>query len=107
MLTLVRDPELGPCKCPTCGRAIVWALTDRDERVALEQLPPDPFGRPSNGAGAWVVGLEGETLRCRPAELAGGPRWAQHRPFCWPGATAAASSTVVLAIVPGGKAPRR
>jgi hypothetical protein len=97
------DPELGPARCSRCGRNIVWALTDRDVRIALEEV--NPWG--TRGAW-WVAGLEGEVLRARvvmaPPSGAERRRWAIH----WPGGGGCPGQVgrPVLGVLPGGKGKR-
>jgi len=108
-LTVVSDPELGPAVCSRCGRAIVWALTDKDVRVPVEQVDPWDITRGS----WWVCGLEGpegeEVIRARVVlerPGSGAQRWAIHFPGGHGCPEQEPRRRPLLGVLPGGKVGR-
>ena len=85
-LVLDRDPAAGPSTCADCAAPIVWAVTDRGERMPID-LEPRP-------GGGWELFAEyfpdGEPVepgvhraRPRPDERpASSPAWWPHWATC-------------------------
>jgi hypothetical protein len=83
LIAVVRDPDLGPGRCPSCGAPVVWAVDAQGSVLPFDPAPAAP------GLGVWELYSEifpdgtpvdgVQRVRLRPEERPpSSPGWHAH-----------------------------